>query len=67
MTRKQRNNCLLQIRRNWRQRAKFTAVYLDRGLLKTVAVANPMEANEENLVGVFDGEIAAEDFQEAVS
>lgn len=63
MTRKQRNNLLVQIRRNWR-RAQFTALYEDGDMVRTEAVENPMLADERNLIGVTDGEITCEDFRE---
>jgi hypothetical protein len=67
MTRKQLNNLLIQVRRNWERAAKFTAIYETDSGYSTVAIENPLTLDTADLVLICDGEISHADFKDALT
>lgn len=66
MTRKQLNNVLLCARRNW-AKGRHTALYRDGDMIRVQGVDNPMLADEQDLIGVVDGEIDMDWLREIVT
>ena len=54
-----------QTKKHWRA-GKYTAIYLNRGLMQTIPVNDPKDACAENLIAICTGDMDYGDFMETI-